>query len=367
MKRVLLVLACAVLTAVLFPGPAAAAWDEYEERFDTEKVEEALPDSAAELMDGASISPGTDYSGLLDRILEKGLAASKELLRAALKSALLILMAATLCGVASVLYTPSVGGTDYVQLAGVLAVAAVSAGDIHSCIGLGRSLVAELNDFSKVLLPTLTATAAMSGAVSSAAARYAAAALFMDILLTCVEQILIPVIYAYVAAVIADCAIGGEGLSGAASLLKWLATSLLTVIMLAFVVYLSASGLVSGSADAATVRVAKTAISTTLPVVGSIISDAANTVLMGASVIKSSVGVFGLLAVVATCLLPVIRLACHYLSYKFASRLAAALSGGRIARAAGGVGGAFGMVMGAVGACGLMLFFSIFSFIQAVV
>lgn len=366
MRRAACILLLSAVFSMFFTVTAFAdEWDEYGEKFDTEKVEQALPDSAEELMEGVELSPTEDFSGAFEKILRRALELVIGSAKSAVKSAVLIITAAVICGIAGVLYTPA-GGLDVLRLAGVLAVAAISAGDISACVGLGRSMITELSDFSKVLLPSLTATAAVSGAMTSAAAKYAAAALFMDILITCVENLLIPLIYAYIAAVIAECAIGGEGLAGAASFLKWLATSLLTLIVLAFVVYLSVSGLVSGSADAATVRVAKTAISTALPVVGSIVSDAASTVLLGASVIKSTVGAFGMLAVAAVCLVPVMKLACHYLLYKGASKLSAAISGGALAKAAGSISAAFGMVMGAMGACAMMLFFSIISFVQAV-
>ena len=366
MRRAVRILLLAAVFAVLMTTSALASdWDELGSQFELDKVQEAVPESAEELMEDVEILPGTDFGSALESILRSGIAKLGTSVKGAMKSAVLILMAAVICGAVGVIYSPA-GGFDVLRLAGVLAVAAIAAGDISACVGLGRSMITELSDFSKVLLPTLTATSAVSGAVTSAAAKYAAAALFMDVLITCVENILLPLIYAYIAAVIAECAIGGEGLSGAASFLKWLATSLLTVIVLAFVVYLSVSGLVSGSADAATVRVAKTAISTALPVVGSIVSDAASTVLLGASVIKSTVGAFGVLAVAAVCLVPVLRLACHYLLYKGAAKLSAAISGGALAKAAGGISGAFGMVMGAMGACAMMLFFSIISFVQAV-
>ncbi len=351
---------CVLISLITLLTASASQWEEY-----TGSVEDSVPESAEELMEDIELSPEEDMSGALGTIFRRALESMGDAVKKPARSAVLILMVAAICGVVSVIYTPA-GGTDVLRLAGVLAVAAISAGDISACVGLGRSMIGELSDFSKVLLPSLTATAAVSGAVTSAAAKYAAAALFMDILITCVENLLIPIIYAYIAAVIAESAIGGEGLAGAASMLKWIATSLLTLIVLAFVVYLSLSGLVSGSTDAATVRVAKTAISTTLPVVGGIISDAASTVLIGASVIKNSVGAFGVLTVAAVCITPVLRLASHYLLYKASSKLSAAISNGAPAKATGGISAAFGMVMGAMGACAMMIFFSIISFMKAV-
>ena len=361
LKKLLLSL---VFTALLAGTSFAAEGDDVF-GIESEKLLEAVPDSAQDLMEDIELSSNTDFGGALERIVRSSVEQLGSSVRGVVKSAVLILTAAVICGVVGVLYSPG-GGIDALRLAGVLSVATIAAGDISTCVGLGRSMITELSEFSKVLLPTLTAASAVSGAVSSAAAKYAAAALFMDVLISCVENILLPLVYAYIAAVIAECAVGGEGLAGATSFLKWLTTSLLTVIVLAFVVYLSVSGLVTGAADAATVRIAKTAISTTLPVVGGIISDAASTVLVGASVMKSTVGAFGMLAVAAVCLVPVLRLACHYLLYKGAAKLSSAIAGGALASAAGGISGAFGMVMGAMGACAMMMFFSIISFVQAV-
>ncbi len=55
-------------------------------------------------------------------------------------------------------------------------------------------------------------------------------------------------------------------------------------------------------------RVTKTAVSAALPVVGSILSDAASTLAAAAGTLKATIGIFGLLAVAAICLPPVLTL-----------------------------------------------------------
>lgn len=57
-------------------------------------------------------------------------------------------------------------------------------------------------------------------------------------------------------------------------------------------------------ADALAARVTKTAVSAALPVVGSILSDAASTLAAAAGTLKATIGIFGLLAVAAICLPP---------------------------------------------------------------
>lgn len=279
-------------------------------------------------------------------------------------NALLIIAVVLLCSASGAMYS---GETpDFVPLAGTIAVAAVAVGDMRAFIGLGNSILNTLSDFSKVLLPSLTAAATAAGAISSATAKYAAVSLFMDILLTAAQNFIMPLIYAYIALVIANAAMGNNVLSGAASLVKWLCVSAMTALVIAFAAYLSITGAISGPADAVATRVAKTTLSTALPVVGSIISDAAGAVVAGAGMLRNAVGVFGMLCVMCVCLAPFIKLGAHYLIYKAAAGVSGAFADGRLTGLVSGLSSAFGMVLSIVGAGALMMFISLISFIKAV-
>lgn len=66
-----------------------------------------------------------------------------------------------------------------------------------------------------------------------------------------------PIVYAYVAVCAAHAAVGNEGLKKLASVLKWVVTSLLTARPAGLVGYLTASGAIAGSADAAAIKTPK--------------------------------------------------------------------------------------------------------------
>ena len=61
-------------------------------------------------------------------------------------------------------------------------------------MGLGVEAMRQLNGFSTVLLPTLAAATAASGALSSASVQQAAAMLFADILMRLVNGLLVPLV-----------------------------------------------------------------------------------------------------------------------------------------------------------------------------
>ena len=85
-------------------------------------------------------------------------------------------------------------------------------------------------------------------------------------------------LYGYIAACVAHAAVGNEGLKRIAGVLKWTVTSILTVLLLVFVGYLTVSGVIAGTADAVAVKAAKFTVSSMVPVVGGILSDAAEDV-----------------------------------------------------------------------------------------
>ena len=68
-----------------------------------------------------------------------------------------------------------------------------------------------------------------------------------------------------------------------------------------------------------------------------------------------------LLAVLAVCLLPLVRLGVQYLVYKAAAFLAGILGAEQLTGLIDALGGAFGLIFGMTGACGLLLLISISS------
>lgn len=285
----------------------------------------------------------------------------------ALQSGVLLLGTALACGLAQTAREElGGGGLDVTCLAGVSAVTAIAAADVHTLLGLGSQALKDMDAFSKLLLPTVTAACAAAGRPASAAARQAATLLFFGLLLTLADRFLLPLVYAYVAAQAAGAALGNDGLKRLGGLLKWIATGLLSLLVTGFVLYLSVTGAVAGNADAMAQKAAKTAISGMIPVVGGILSDAAETVVAGAGILRGTVGVTGLLAVLAICLIPFLRLGLQYLVYKLTAALTAAVLPGPIAGLIDSIGSAFALILAMVGGGGMILYVALITSIQAV-
>lgn len=361
MKRLWMLLLCLCLTV-----STAAASDVLEEQSSALGLDK-LPAAAGAYSPGGDVA-GIDLNDGLREILSTGSDQLSGVLRKAVRSGVLLLSVVLLCALAQGTYEAAGdgGGLQVVPMVAALAITAISVSDVHSLIGMGRQALADMDTFAKILLPTMAVVTAASGAPGAAAARQLAAMLFSNVLLSVINGLLMPLCYGYIAACVAHAAVGNEGLKRIAGVLKWVVTSVLTILLLAYVGYLTVSGVVAGTADAVAVKAAKFTVSSMVPVVGGILSDAAETVLAGAGLLKNAVGVFGMLVILSMCLVPFLQLGVHYLAYKLTAALAATVAEGRISGLIDSIGGAFGLILGMTGASALLLLVSMVSAVSMV-
>ena len=355
MKRILV-----ILLLCLYLAPVCRAQE--DELWDTLGVDD-LSRAGVEYGVQVQMTPELSLEQGVNTLLQQMMEHMPAVLKVGVRSGLMLLVIVLLCAMAEGVRAAGgeSGGLNVCILAGTLAVTAVSASDMSAMMGLGRSTIDSMQGFSKVLLPVTAACTAAMGAPAGAAARQVATSLFSNALLTLIDRLLVPVVYAYVAVCAACAAVGNPGLKKVAGVLKWVVTRSLTALLVLFVTYLTVSGTVAGTADAAALKVAKMAISAAVPVVGGIISNAAETILVGAGMLKNTVGVFGMLAVLGICVVPFLKLGIHYLTYKVIGALSATLADTRLAELIDNIGTAFALMLGMTAASALLLLVSILS------
>lgn len=331
---------------------------------DTSALEE-LERSAGDYAPEGDFEAGFDWNEGLQGLWERTEAQLGSLARQGLHSGVILLVIVLFCALAQGVGELGNRTAPAARLAGVLGIWTVAVGDVHSLMTLGQEAMESLQGFTTLLLPTLAAAAAAAGTPAGAAARQMATVLFSDLLMALITRVLIPLTYAYVAAAALNAALGSDALNRLAKTLKGFITGVLTAVMVAFVGYLSVSGVVAGSADALSVKTAKMAISGMVPVVGGVLSDAAETVLAGAGTLKNAVGVFGMLVILGFCLTPFLQMGVHYLVYKLSAAVSGAVAEGPLVELIDRLSGAFGLMLGMMGSCALLLLISILSCLNA--
>ncbi len=342
-------LAIFLLLALLLSTPAMGA--------DTAALEGALPETAREVLGDMTVSDVMEGRGVFPALWDWIKRQVSEKAAEAARGACVVLTVTLLCSAAGVM-SENGKTPGYMLLGGALAILGACAGDIRSFLGQTQTAMATLSDFSRALLPCVAASAAAAGD-ASASARYTASALFLDILMTLGAELILPMIYAFCVTAAADAALPEGALGGPVKLMRWGCTTLLAGLTTVFTLCLTVSGAVAGSAGKLAGSVAKTAISAALPVVGSILSDAADAYLAGAQLVRGAVGVFGLAAVLCVCAGPAVGLGLRYLLFKAAACVCEPFSDGRLAALVGNIASAYGMALGLVGSAGAMLFISV--------
>ena len=322
-------------------------------------VENALPRDAGRLLDGVEQWDTGSLTDGVRSIWEHLQSDAADTLRRQTRGAVSILLVVLLCSLVDGFRKSAGDSTRFLSMAGTLAVAALTAGNLDSLMGQGAAAIEQMNTFSKALLPTLAAVTALSGGVAGATLRQVATVFFADLLLELIHGLLMPMVYLYAGALAAGSSLSDKRLLAVAELIRTVCVRLLTAVLLVFTLYLTVSGIFTRTVDSARVRVAKTAISNVVPVVGGIIAEASETVLAGAGVLKGTVGMFGLLGVLALCAYPFLHLGIQYLLYKLTGFLASVIGSPELCALINGLSGAFGLILGMVGSCALVLLISI--------
>ena len=329
---------------------------------------DGLERAAGEHGAGLDLEDGIDWEQGLQNLIDTGSEQLSGVLRKAVHSAVLLLVI-VLLGALAEHFCGELGqkNLSVVRIVVVLAIMTVAVSDANSLMNLGREAIRGMQTFANILLPTMTAATAAMGAPLSATARQLATLLFSDLLINLIDFLLLPLVYAYLATCAGYAAVGNDGLKRIGKLIKGVVTGVLTTVLILFIGYLTISGAIAGSSDALTLKATKFAMTSMVPVVGKILSDAAETVLAGAGILRSTVGVFGMIVVLGILLTPFLQLGIHYLAYKVSSAVGATVADGRTSGLIDGIGDAFGLVLGMAGSCAVLLLISIVSAVTVVV
>lgn len=252
------------------------------------------------------------------------------------------------------------------SFAGVVSIAATLLSHVNTMIFLGVDTIHQISDYAKLLLPVMTGAMAAQGGISTSAALYAGTALFNAVLSNLIRTILVPGVYLYLAISIVNSAVEEDMLKRIGELIKNGISWLLKTLLMVFTSYLGLTGVVSGTTDAAALKAAKLTISSFVPVVGSILSDASESVLVGVGLMKNTAGVYGILAVLAVFIHPFLRIGVHYIFLKIVGSICSIFGNKAGCRIIESFSTAMGILLGMTAGCCLMVLVSTVCFMKGV-
>lgn len=253
-----------------------------------------------------------------------------------------------------------------IELAGAVAAGIILFSPSNSLVKLGVNTVNELNAYNKLFLPVLTAAMAAEGGVNGSVALYTGTVIFNTVMSLCVSKVIVPMIYIYIVLSVTGAAVGNDLLKNLKAFVKWLMTWSLKIILYVFTGYMSVTGVVSGTMDASAIKATKLAINGMVPVVGSIVSDASESILLSAGMMKSSVGIYGFLVFFALWIAPFMKIGIQYVLLKATAGICSVFGQKQTVNLIKDYSGAMGLLLAMTGAVCLMMLISTFCFMKGV-
>ena len=262
------------------------------------------------------------------------------------------------------LFTEKLQGV--VSFTGVVTIAAMMFENTESMIVYASDTVWEICEYGKLLCPVLTTALAAQGGITASAALYTGTTALITLLSTLVSKWIIPMVYFFLAFSLAYSALGEEIMKKFADTIKNTMSWLLKTLLIIFTTYLGLTGVISGTTDAAALKAAKITISSVVPVVGGILSDASETVLVTMGIMKNTAGIYGILAVLAVFLGPFIKVGVQFMILKVSAAICGLLGNKSISSLVESFSAAMGLLLAMVAAGCMMVLISTACYLKGI-
>ena len=317
-----------------------------------------IPSQISELAESPSSS--VNLPEAVKSVLTAALAELTVDFKSAVRQTVCLFAVSALCGIFSAFSDPSQPLTaSPISLCAAAAIAAPGIGRLSSAAELCENTVSRMCTLSYTLFPSVAAACGASGSPTSGIASSAAALTVTSVVMSVMKNVFLPSVYLYIIGITVNSLVENELIKKAADVIKFCITEGMKWITFLYLSYSGISSAISAAADMSAIKAAKMAISGAIPIIGSIVSDSAGVVLSGAAIIKNSIGIIGIVSIIAICAAPFMRVGLLYLSYKLSAALSSAVAPRRVSGLADGIGTAFGMWTGLVGTVAVLLFISI--------
>lgn len=307
----------------------------------------------------------TNLLGSLYKTIEKSQSGIKKAILGAVYDCLLILLTAIICSAAGSFYEES-SGKRMINLAAAAAVSLICLGKFNSVIGIATGAIADFDGLIKSSLPAITSIMTVGGMPATAAMKQFGAMLFSQIFMEVTDKITLPLINAYIAVSIAGAVSDAFDFKTLGESIKSFAIWVIKVLMLAYTGYVIIQGSLSYASDSFAVKSLKFTLSSAVPVLGSILGDAAGAVLQSAVIIKNTLGVVGIISAIDLAILPVIEVGAIYIILKITSAVISPFAGKEICGLVSNLSSAFNILFIIMCSCAVICIVTFATAITAV-
>ena len=229
----------------------------------------------------------------------------------------------------------------------------------YNALEMVRQTVGTIVGFMEALLPLLISLLAGMGAFTTAALFTPLMLFVVSSVSIVVKDIILPLLFLTGVLECVNYLSDKYRLTNLTSVFKQASLMILGFTLVLFIGFITIQGVAGSVADGLTLRTAKFATATFIPVVGKMFSDTVELVAGASLLMKNSIGIFGVLIIIMLCALPLIKLVSLILVIKVAGALIQPMGDEKMAKCLDSISNNLWVVLGALMTVVLMLFLAI--------
>jgi stage III sporulation protein AE len=230
---------------------------------------------------------------------------------------------------------------------------------------MGIEIIDGMVGFMYATVPVLITLLVAGGNITSGGVFQPIMLMVVEISATVIKNFFLPLIFLSTVLSIVSNISEKIQLSRFTALIKQITGWALGTILTLFIAVVSIQGSLGAVVDGIASKTAKFAISTFIPIVGKTLSDAADTVIGCALLIKNAAGLAIMIGVVAICVVPLIKIIALVALYKAASAMLEPISEKRITSCISDVAGSMVYIFALAASVAFMFLISVTALISA--
>ncbi len=366
MKKPAMTAALLLLLTLLLTLTAGAAGDPVTDSvtdgLSTGELLEKAPDEVKDLLPGGQLTPSSlremlSVQGVLD-VLTNGLLSS---VKAAVKDfgvvVGIVLVFVLLQSLKNSL------NSDYLlsafEITAALAISVAVFAAVKRGYTASYNAIEDLAGFMHTLMPVMASAITLTGAAVSSATLAPVILMAVDAAVRFNATVFLPLLNIYFSLSLMAAVSDKINISGMLKFVKNIISVGMGLILTLLVGVLSLQRVIAGASDNLAGRAAKFALGSFIPVVGGILKDVAETVFSAMGIIKSTAGVFGIVAIFIMLAPIVIRSLMYMLIFQFATALSKAAGESGITRYLENVGGVWSILCAVTVTEGMLMILSL--------
>ena len=222
-------------------------------------------------------------------------------------------------------------------------------------IKLTQDTTNNLIGFMNLLVPLLITLMLYTGNLTTSSIIEPIIIFIINFIGNIIQSLVIPTVLIFTSLIIISKISDKVKIDNLSNFLKSSIIWFLGITMTIFVGVISLEGTLSSSVDGISAKTTKAIVSSTVPIVGKILGDAADTVLGCGLILKNALGIVGVIIVIGICIMPIIKLSILTISYKLLSTIIQPITDKKITELLDQIGDVFKIFLAILSSVAFML------------